>query len=158
MRITTVKKVQVKRGLRVAVHETEKGNTRTNEIAAPFGIDINPYLNIKAIVSRATTAGRGVVLGFINKFLAALPGEIRIYSTDADGNDVVAYMHFKNDGTIHITGNIFHTGDIDINGDLTIAGSITGTGGDCVFDGISLKTHTHNYFDDGNPNVTSPPN
>lgn len=162
---TSIKETKPQNGLRVAIHEPLKGDTQTSEVAAPFGVDANPYPGIKGIFARATSAGRGVVLAFINRFLAAQPGEIRIYSTDDQGNDVVSFMHFKNNGTISINGDTTHEGDLTVNGGLEVNGDldvndgdITVTNGDVTADGISLKNHTHNYTDDGLPAVTDPPN
>jgi len=156
MRLTKIKSTASKRGLRIAIHEPLKGKASENEIASPFGIDANPYPGIKGAFVRATTAGRGLIMAFINRFLATQPGEIRIYSTDATGNAVSASMHFKNDGSyviegqgtingdLEINGNIDMTGDLDIEGNINMTnGDITVTGGDVIADGIGLKTHRH---------------
>ena len=80
--------------------------------------------------------------------------------------------------TVNVTANntninsvVAITGNTSITGNLTVAGAISGTGGsgasiagnvtvsngDVVADGISLKTHTHPYTDDGNPMTTGVP-
>jgi hypothetical protein len=46
---------------------------------------------------------------------------------------------------------------IKIDGDVTVKGDVTVTSGDVTADGISLKTHTHPYTDDGSGMTTSPP-
>jgi len=156
MRITLIKQTGQERGLRIAIHEPLKGKTGKNEIAAPFGIDANPYPGIKGAFMKATTAGRGLILAFINKFLLAQPGEIRIYSTDPLGNAVSASMHFKNDGTyviegngtingdLEINGNVNMTGDMDIEGDINLTnGNIEITNGDLISGGIPFLSHIH---------------
>jgi len=71
----------------------------------------------------------------------------------------------------NITSLVNITGNTSITGNLTVAGAISGTGGsgasiagnvtvsngDIEADGISLKTHTHPYTDDGNDATTGAP-
>lgn len=179
MRITKIISSIIKNGLRVLTHKPYGDVTKNNELLSPFGLDANPYPNIKGAQHAGTTNGRGVISGFFNKFLDALSGERRMYSTLPDGTEIVTEIFQLNNGSILIRGGISGgvekysllidndgtvseevilktiTGNIVINGNLTVNGKITGT----VIEGAGkdIGTHTHPYTDDGNPLVTGPP-
>lgn len=67
---------------------------------------------------------------------------------------------------VNITGNTSIAGNLDVVGAISgtggsgasIAGNVTVSNGDIEADGISLKTHTHPYTDDGNDATTGTPN
>ena len=176
MRITRIISSSIKNGLRVLKHSPFKGLIKNNEILSDFGVDANPYPGIKGAHESATTSGRGAVIGFFNKFIAALSGERRTYSTLPDGSEIVTEIFQLNNGAILIRaaitgGSELYSMLIDtdgtvvevtplktITGDIIINGDVTVNGGDVVADGISLKTHTHNYLNGATPSVTDGPN
>ncbi len=133
-------------------HSTFNRVIRTNKLLSPFGLDSNPYPGIKGGILSATSRGRGAVIGFLNKFVGTASGEIRLFSTDAAGNAIVAKVHLKNDGTIEVLVGTDMTlnGNLIINGDLTVTGNL-------VVDGIDFGTHAHGYDDSGTPKVTDGP-
>ena len=165
---------------RVLTHSPYKGVTFTNNLLSGFGVDANPYPGIKGAVIPATTHGRGAIIGFLNKYNVALPGERRTYSTNPDGSAQVSEIYQLNDGSILIRGgmdggtekysmlidpdgNVTEsfglktlTGDVVINGNLVVNGIITGdevkTGA-----GIDLGTHVHGYLNGVTPSMTDPP-
>jgi phage gp45-like len=65
-----------------------------------------------------------------------------------------SYIHFKNDGTIFIKGNIVHIGDTNQTGNVNIAGTLATTGNmtssaavismTATIGGKVFATHTHN--------------
>jgi len=70
----------------------------------PYGVDANPIADMIALYSPTEEKGKTVIIGYINVNQIAAPGEHRIFSTDADGNVVMA-LHLKNDGTAEFGGN-----------------------------------------------------
>lgn len=179
MKITRVISSIIKNGVRVITHSPFQSVTRNNELISPFGVDANPYPGIKAAVQSTTSKGRGGILGFFNKFLIALFGEYRTYSTDPAGNAIVTEIYQKNDGSLSIkaaidgapaftfiidtNGNLSivtpkttHTGDIDIVGDLDIDGNLN-VSGDVDIDGTltveGLFTLNDNAIINGNLTV-----
>lgn len=66
---------------------------------------------------------------------------------------------------VNITGNTSITGNLEVAGAISgtggsgasIAGNVTVSNGDIEADGISLKTHTHPYTDNGSPMTTGVP-
>lgn len=81
-----------------------KSDVQEKNQIAPFGIDSNPIKDMIAIYMPTSEIGREVVVGYINKNQIADIGEIRIHSTDADGNDSIS-LHLKNDGTAEFGGD-----------------------------------------------------
>ena len=71
---------------------------------APYGDDSNPIKDMIAVYSQTNDSGESVIIGYVNKNQIADVGEKRIFSTDADGNVVMA-LHLKNDGTAEFGGN-----------------------------------------------------
>lgn len=69
-------------------------------------------------------------------------------------------IHLKGDviidGNVTHNGDTTHTGNTTQNGNQNTSGTVTASS-DVVGGGISLKTHTHGYTDDGNPMTTLPP-
>lgn len=72
--------------------------------AAPYGVDANPIAEVIAIYSPTLQNGKPVILTYLNKNQIAEPGEHRIFSTDSNG-DVVMALHLKNDGTVEFGGD-----------------------------------------------------
>ena len=73
---------------------------------------------------------------------------VNVTANNTNINSVVAIT-----GNTSITGNLAVAGAISGTGGsgASIAGNVTVSNGDVVADGISLKTHTHPYTDDGSP-------
>ena len=79
---------------------------------------------------------------------------VNVTANNTNINSVVAIT-----GNTSITGNLAVAGAISGTGGsgASIAGNVTVSNGDVVADGISLKTHTHPYTDDGSPMTTGVP-
>src|SRR5687768_844077 len=90
---------------RIAAKFLRNGKSDVQEtlLLSPFGIDSNPVKDFVAAHSETGVMGESVVIGFINPKGQALPGEIRIYSTDENGSAQI-YLWAKSDGTIHFGG------------------------------------------------------
>jgi hypothetical protein len=71
---------------------------------APYGIDANPIKDMVAVYAETSEKGRPVIIGFLNKNQLADKGELRLYSTDSDG-EVKFYTWLKKNGTMEIGGN-----------------------------------------------------
>lgn len=79
----------------------------------PFGIDSNPIAGMKAVYIQTSAAGQPVIIGYyVNSDKptpnqpVAMPGEARLYSTDANGN-LITYLWLHNtagDGQVEIGG------------------------------------------------------
>lgn len=81
-----------------------KDDVQTSLEVSPFGIDSNPVKDLVALYSATEEHGRTVVVGYINKNQLSNTGEVRMYSTDTNG-DVQTYTWLRNDGTIEIGGD-----------------------------------------------------
>lgn len=81
-----------------------KSDVRTSAEVGPYGIDSNPVKDMIAVYSPTSINGKTVILGYINKNQLAAVGEVRMYSTDAEGG-LKFYTWLKNDGTYEIGGN-----------------------------------------------------
>lgn len=82
-------------------------NVHSAKQAAPFGVDSNPIEGMIAIHTNTSVDGKPAVIGYINPDQVAEVGEMRIFSTDSDG-ELQTYIHLKNDGTMEIGGNTKH--------------------------------------------------
>lgn len=74
---------------------------------APPGIDASPIAGMTAIYGATTANGVNVIIGYINTGALAEAGEIRIFSTDAQGA-LKAFVHAKKNGDLHLNGNTKH--------------------------------------------------
>jgi len=81
-----------------------KGDVQTSIQATPYGLDSNPIKDMIAVYSKTETDGSTVIVGYLNKNSIAAVGELRLFSTDANGVEKF-YTWLKNDGTIEIGGN-----------------------------------------------------
>ena len=72
-----------------------KNDVRNHAECMPYGLDSNPVQNMTAIYIQSPS-GQQVVLGYVNINQKADVGEMRIYSTDKDGN-LVGQVWCKND-------------------------------------------------------------
>lgn len=118
---------------------------------APFGIDSNPVSGLRGIWAQTESYEDRILLGVLFEKAIAAVGETRVYSTDADGNVVIA-MHLKSNGTVEIGGNSdnavrysklndgLQNMKSDINTELVkIQVAISGLGGSYVNTPISLN-------------------
>ena len=168
MRLTKIISSVISNGKRILKHARWGGVINENEQLSSFGLDATPPPGTKGAHQPATTSGRGVILGFFNRFFAALSGERRMYSTLQDGSKIVTEIFQFNNGAILIRAGIIDgiekynllidsdgtvqettpkkiiTGDVEINGNL-------------IINGISFGTHIHPYTDDGVPLDTGAP-
>ena len=81
-----------------------KSDVRNSEEFSPFGIDGNPLKDMVAICAQTGQDGKTFVLGYVHKNHIAEPGELRLFSMDANGIEKT-YQWFKKDGTIEILGD-----------------------------------------------------
>lgn len=72
--------------------------------ASSFGIDSNPINGLKAIYAETSDKGNPVVIGYLLPNQLAAKGEIRLFSTDADGA-LKIFLWLKADGTIQLGGS-----------------------------------------------------
>ena len=95
------------------------------------GDDYNPPANIKALSGQIGNNPRdGVVYLYQDQTdRKSAPGEKRIYSTDAEGKNITAEIHLKNNGDIVIIPKegqkIITCGTIEHDGDITVSGTVT---------------------------------
>ena len=101
---------------------------------------------------------------------------IAFFSSHGDGNNIVDIRRIRQTNiellatvkttvqspTIHLKGDVIIDGNVTHNGNTTHNGSLNQSGsqtvsGDVVASGVSLKSHTHPYTDDGSPMTTSSP-
>src|SRR5690348_10137255 len=103
--ITRTLQTLVQRGI-LYITVKKKGRSDTIEAAnvTPFGFESNPIKNMVAIYSDTETLGDSLILGYVNKNLAAQLGESRMFSMDANGN-LKMQVWCKNDGTLLLGGN-----------------------------------------------------
>lgn len=80
-----------------------KFNNTTASQAAPFGVDSVPVKDMIALYAKTSNDAERVIVGYINKWCLADAGEIRIYSTKADGSEGTR-VWVQDDGVIEIGG------------------------------------------------------
>lgn len=81
-----------------------KKDTREYRQISTHGIDSCPIKDRILVFADTGEIGKSVVIGYINKEQIADVGEIRVYSTDADGVEKI-YLHLKNNGTAEFNGD-----------------------------------------------------
>jgi len=79
-------------------------DVRENYEIGPYGVDSNPVKDMVAIYAETAVKGKAVIIGYVNKNQMADVGELRLYSTDADGVEQF-FVWFKNNGTLEVGGN-----------------------------------------------------
>lgn len=80
-----------------------KNDIQTSDQVAPHGIDSNPVKDMTAVYAATEQKGETVIIGYLNKNMLAAVGEMRLYSTDADGV-LQTFVWLKNDGTMELGG------------------------------------------------------
>jgi hypothetical protein len=81
-----------------------KSDVQTSMQAAPYGIDHNPIKDMIAIYGETAKNGDTVIVGYINKNAKAGEGELRLFSTDANGTEKM-YLWLKANGTMELGGS-----------------------------------------------------
>jgi len=104
--VTKVISSRIDSSNRLLVKFTRMGKDDTQETltSAPYGIDSNPIKDMIALHATTGVSGESVLIGYINKNAIADIGELRLFSTDESGTEVM-YLHLKNDSTMEIGGN-----------------------------------------------------
>lgn len=74
-----------------------KGDVRTPIESSAFGIDSNPTDGKVPIYAASPVKGKYYVIGYLNTNRLAETGEVRLFSTDADG-ELQAYVWLRNNG------------------------------------------------------------
>lgn len=80
-----------------------KEDAQTPMEISPFGIDGGPLKDMIALYA-ATDDKKPFIVGYINKNQLADVGELRLFSTDADGG-LKTYVWLRNNGTIEMMGD-----------------------------------------------------
>ena len=81
-----------------------KDDVQTSDQYLPAGIDSKPVKEQVAAQSTTDDKGETAILGYRIESDKTNEGEIRIFATDSDGNDVLDLL-LKNDGTAEFGGN-----------------------------------------------------
>lgn len=71
----------------------------------PFGIDGNPVKKMRAVHAETLQIGANVIIGFVNENQEAKEGELKLFSTNGQGNQQT-YIWLHDDGTIEIGGDL----------------------------------------------------
>ena len=94
----------------VAVVRLGGDDAQTADEVSPWGVDSNPVKDISAAFTESLEKGATVTLGYFIKDKKALPGETRLFATDANGAEKTrVWLHA--DGTVELGG----TGDAGSN-------------------------------------------
>jgi len=118
-----------------------KNDVQTAIEAAPYGVDSHPVKDMIALYAPTTQNGKSVIVGYLNKNQLAEVGELRLFSTNTQG-DEQAYVWLRSSGDIELNGdtdnlirysklsNRLNTLVSDINAELAeIAIGISAAGG-----------------------------
>ncbi len=105
MRLVTVISSAIKSSVQfVKTRGKGKEDVQETKTFSPYGIDSAPIENMIGLYIKTESSGENMLVGYINKNAIARPGELRLFSTDADGVEKT-YMHFKANGTIDLNGS-----------------------------------------------------
>lgn len=135
-----IQKVSILDRLKSGLNRFFKVNFSVNETKNALqynsgGDDYNPPLNIEGLGGFISdNPAHGAIFAYKDNIeKISQPGEKRIYATDETGENVVSFIHMKNNGDIIINasgniilnGEIVHTGNTSQTGNTTIAGTFT---------------------------------
>ena len=81
-----------------------KNDVQEKNQISPFGVDSNPIKDLIAVYSPTSEIGNEVIIGYIQRSQIADPGEIRIFSTNAEGDEQIS-LYLKKDGTAEFGGS-----------------------------------------------------
>lgn len=84
-----------------------RGDVQTSDQITPHGIDSNPVKDMIAVYAKTEQKGETVILGYLNRNMLAAVGELRLYSTNANGETQI-YHWLKSDGTMELGGSSKH--------------------------------------------------
>ncbi len=109
MKATTVISTAFDNLKRLKVKILRLGKSDVQDIleASPYGVDSNPVKGMVAIYAPTSEKGKSIIIGYINKNRLAAVGEVRHFSTDADGV-LKFYTWLKANGTLELGGNAKH--------------------------------------------------
>ena len=79
---------------------------KTADVAAPFGDDSVPLVDMIAIYAKTAENGDNVVVGYLNKNQIATEGEKRIFSVNPSDGSLSFDVYLKTDGTCELGGNV----------------------------------------------------
>jgi hypothetical protein len=82
-----------------------RSDIRTAYEALPYGFDSNPISGMRAVYAETGRNGDTVLIGYLNVNQMADPGEVRIFSTDSNGNQKF-YIWLKANGTMELGGSV----------------------------------------------------
>lgn len=88
----------------VKVLRMGRSDVQTGIAAQPYGVDSNPIADMVAVYSKTGENGKAVIVGYLNKNQVAGPGELRLFSTDGNGAEVM-YAWLRSDGTMELGGD-----------------------------------------------------
>lgn len=141
------------------------GDNSLCEVATPPGIDAVPLPQDTAVTVRVPGEGRAVVVSCLDTRNEgeAEPGEIRIYSRDADGG-VKAVVHIRADGSllidapegVTINGDCTVTGELSVTGDITAEGEVFGSEVNAGPLPLQIKLGAHGHPTAGTGPVSGP--
>src|SRR5690606_28196520 len=72
---------------------------------SPHGIDSNPVKDMVAIYGQTSSDGKAVIIGYMLKNQIAKPGELRMFSTNAQGSEQT-FIYLTDNGQILMGGNV----------------------------------------------------
>lgn len=135
--LTIIKNSAIVNGLRtITATMFGPADVKATAEAAPFGYDGSPIAGLNGLYLKTTNRSRAFFIGFINTNQKAQPGEVRIYATDARGNEVVkTWLH--------------NSGDLEIGGTSSVVNP------NHLTQWEALKTALDNYFTVLNANVNT---
>lgn len=90
--------------LKVKILRLGKSDVQDVLEISPYGTDTNPIKDMVAVYSPTSEKGKSIIIGYINKDRLAAPGEVRHFSTDADGA-LKFYTWLKANGTLELGGS-----------------------------------------------------
>lgn len=79
-------------------------DVQTSKQIAPFGIDSNPIKDMVAVHTETGIKGETIIVGYVNKEHIADIGELRLFSTDSDG-EIKATVFLRNNETLELMGD-----------------------------------------------------
>jgi hypothetical protein len=123
-------------------------NAHESAQVASWGDDSVPPAGVKGVKAATSTSSIHIILGYFNRNCKAREGEKRIFSTNAEGVEMVS-LWLKNDGSFKIECHDGFTAEYDL------ANKRMKFSGDCIagIDGISLINHVHDTL----VGTTTPP-
>lgn len=144
IQIFKVLSIAIKNKIRFIKGAVYENDSFEYEQATIPGIDCGPLPDDSGLIMNICQTSDNVIFGIIQKNASVQPGEIKIYSRDANKN-IKSVIYLTKNGTIEINNaiTIGSDGAITMNADLTVNGTITGNAVKTAL-GKDLDLHTHN--------------